>query len=182
MRAFTSHQRLVKVVKNVMAEQLVEQQLADLRHAFARIDLDNTHTITVGELSAMLHALGHTDCLSAVAHCHAAGVVHRDLKPENILFKHRNACALKSELQIIDFGLSALWNDDDHMHSIVGTVEYMAPELLRRDYTSSADMWSVGVILYILLSGRWAKWSKECNYSCTLKLKRVAMALLCVGD
>jgi len=90
--------------------------------------------------------------LSAVEYCHVEkGIVHRDLKPENFLFKDESEHA---EIKIIDFGLSR--HDDENsgiMNTKVGTPYYVAPEVLSRCYTKACDMWSVGVISYILLCG-----------------------------
>ncbi|KAJ8602784.1 hypothetical protein CTAYLR_002586 [Chrysophaeum taylorii] len=91
--------------------------------------------------------------LEAVAYCHGLDppVVHRDLKPENFLFKDKSE---SSPIKIIDFGLSKLApRTKDLMHTRVGTPYYIAPEVLRRDYTMKCDVWSVGVIAYILLCG-----------------------------
>lgn len=79
------------------------------------------------------------------------GIVHRDLKPENFLFLTESEDA---PVKIIDFGLSR--HDDSDlgiMQTKVGTPYYVAPEVLRREYTNSCDIWSIGVITYILLCG-----------------------------
>lgn len=92
------------------------------------------------------------EILGAVAYCHGLEppVVHRDLKPENFLFKSPG----ESPIKIIDFGLSRADNDEaTSMHTRVGTPYYIAPEVLKRDYTLKCDVWSVGVIAYILLCG-----------------------------
>jgi calcium-dependent protein kinase len=76
---------------------------------------------------------------------------NRDLKPENFLFLTE---ADDAPVKIIDFGLSR--HDDTHlgiMQTKVGTPYYVAPEVLRREYTNSCDIWSIGVITYILLCG-----------------------------
>ena len=92
--------------------------------------------------------------LEAIGYCHSLDppVVHRDLKPENFLFVDT---ADDSDLKIIDFGLSKHGpaDGDEHMHTRVGTPYYIAPEVLKRDYTLKCDVWSVGVIAYILLCG-----------------------------
>eukprot|EP00815_Leptocylindrus_aporus_P002699 CAMPEP_0116066224 /NCGR_PEP_ID=MMETSP0322-20121206/10254_1 /TAXON_ID=163516 /ORGANISM="Leptocylindrus danicus var. apora, Strain B651" /LENGTH=505 /DNA_ID=CAMNT_0003552735 /DNA_START=209 /DNA_END=1726 /DNA_ORIENTATION=- len=90
--------------------------------------------------------------LDAIAYCHdEKGIVHRDLKPENFLFKDKSD---DSEIKIIDFGLSR--HDDENagvMNTKVGTPYYVAPEVLKRRYTKACDLWSIGVIAYILLCG-----------------------------
>lgn len=92
--------------------------------------------------------------LGAVSYCHSLEppVVHRDLKPENFLFKDKSE---ESVIKVIDFGLSKLAPpaNRDVMHTRVGTPYYIAPEVLRREYTVKCDVWSVGVIAYILLCG-----------------------------
>jgi serine/threonine protein kinase len=90
--------------------------------------------------------------LEAVAYLHDNGIVHRDLKPENILFDsdHEN-----SGIKLIDFGLSRRHDKsvEGHMSNPVGTAYYMSPELLKGRYDKSCDVWSVGIVTYILLCG-----------------------------
>ncbi|KAF3565771.1 hypothetical protein DY000_02011370 [Brassica cretica] len=88
--------------------------------------------------------------LSATAFFHLQGVVHRDLKPENFLFTSRNEDAV---LKVIDFGLSDFIRYDQRLNDVVGSAYYVAPEVLHRSYSTEADMWSIGVISYILLCG-----------------------------
>ncbi|XP_021849416.1 calcium-dependent protein kinase 24 [Spinacia oleracea] len=88
--------------------------------------------------------------LQVVKVCHAHGVIHRDLKPENFLFANKNENAA---LKAIDFGLSIFFEPGQRFNEIVGSPYYMAPEVLRRNYGPEIDVWSAGVILYILLCG-----------------------------
>jgi calcium-dependent protein kinase len=89
--------------------------------------------------------------LEAVNYLHYHGVCHRDLKPENILLSSMDEC---SQLKLIDFGLSkVLKTMDDIMNGAVGTLYYMAPEVILGSYNEKCDVWSCGVILYIMLSG-----------------------------
>nr|XP_010909915.1 CDPK-related kinase 7 isoform X2 [Elaeis guineensis] len=95
--------------------------------------------------------------LSAVSFCHLQGVVHRDLKPENFLFTSKDE---KSTLKAIDFGLSDFVKPDERLNDIVGSAYYVAPEVLHRSYGTEADMWSIGVIAYILLCGSRPFWAR----------------------
>ncbi|KAL0370354.1 UNVERIFIED_CONTAM: Calcium-dependent protein kinase [Sesamum angustifolium] len=82
--------------------------------------------------------------------CHRHGVMHRDLKPENFLFANKKET---SPLKAIDFGLSVFFKPGERFNEIVGSPYYMAPEVLKRNYGPEIDVWSAGVILYILLCG-----------------------------
>ncbi|KAK6926070.1 Protein kinase domain [Dillenia turbinata] len=95
--------------------------------------------------------------LSVVAFCHLQGVVHRDLKPENFLFTTKDEDA---PMKIIDFGLSDFIRPDQRLNDIVGSAYYVAPEVLHRSYSVEADIWSIGVIAYILLCGSRPFWAR----------------------
>ncbi|XP_015883702.3 calcium-dependent protein kinase 2 [Ziziphus jujuba] len=82
--------------------------------------------------------------------CNFMGVMHRDLKPENFLFSSKDENAM---LKAADFGLSVYIEEGKVYRDIVGSAYYVAPEVLRRSYGKEIDVWSAGVILYILLSG-----------------------------
>lgn len=82
---------------------------------------------------------------------HGANIVHRDLKPENCLFLNKDK---NSPLKIMDFGLSSFEDFANPVVGLFGSIDYVSPEALSRDkITTKTDIWSLGVILYILLSG-----------------------------
>ncbi|KAJ0259107.1 CDPK-related kinase 3 [Hirschfeldia incana] len=95
--------------------------------------------------------------LNVVSFCHLQGVVHRDLKPENFLF---TSSSEDSDLKLIDFGLSDFVKPDERLNDIVGSAYYVAPEVLHRSYSLEADIWSIGVITYILLCGSRPFWAR----------------------
>lgn len=86
--------------------------------------------------------------LQGVAYMHSLNIVHRDLKPENILMEQPHFP------KITDFGLATFRNEDKHIHSVVGTPSYVAPEVIRNvPYGPPADVWSCGIMLYFMLAG-----------------------------
>ncbi|KAH3757073.1 protein kinase 1 [Pelomyxa schiedti] len=120
--------------------------------------------VTGGDLFGYIHDRGalpedHTRMLfkqmvSAVVYLHNKGVVHRDLKPENILLLDTNHKCIK----ISDFGLSKIIDEQSLTKTLCGTPQYSAPEIINGEgtqhgYSKSVDMWSLGCILYCMLSG-----------------------------
>ena len=90
--------------------------------------------------------------MSAVDYCHNNGICHRDLKPENLLYLNEGS-EIENPIKVIDFGLSQIISQNKKLKTKVGTAYYVAPEILKGSYTEKCDIWSAGVILYILLSG-----------------------------
>ncbi|CAM9309871.1 unnamed protein product [Chrysoparadoxa australica] len=125
---------------------------------------DTVHLImelcTGGELLGRLNASRHCSertcagivrrMLQAIEHCHMHGICHRDLKLENWVFESSEENA---ELKLIDFGLSRHFETGEVMHVPVGTVYTVAPEVLSGCYTQACDLWSIGVLTYMLLTG-----------------------------
>ncbi|XVE51117.1 hypothetical protein DITRI_Ditri02bG0013200 [Diplodiscus trichospermus] len=113
-----------------------------------------------GELFDRIVAHGHyseraaaaifRSVVNVVHICHSMAVMHRDLKPENFLLSSKDERAM---LKATDFGLSVFIEEGKVYRDIVGSACYVAPEVLRRSYGKEIDIWSAGVILYILLSG-----------------------------
>ncbi|CAI0556858.1 unnamed protein product [Linum tenue] len=113
-----------------------------------------------GELFDRIVAKGHYSekeaakliktIVGVVETCHSLGVMHRDLKPENFLFDNPSDDA---KLKSIDFGLSIFYKPGQIFNDVVGSPYYVAPEVLLKYYGPEIDVWSAGVILYILLCG-----------------------------
>ncbi|XP_008792394.2 calcium-dependent protein kinase 1 [Phoenix dactylifera] len=121
-----------------------------------------------GELFDRIIAKGHyseraaaalcREIVTVVHICHSMGVMHRDLKPENFLFLNKGE---DSPLKATDFGLSVFFKSGEVFKDLVGSAYYVAPEVLRQNYGPEADIWSAGVILYILLSGVPPFWAEN---------------------
>ncbi|KAJ8533912.1 hypothetical protein K7X08_007236 [Anisodus acutangulus] len=121
-----------------------------------------------GELFDRIVARGHytergaaavtRTIMEVVEVCHKHGVIHRDLKPENFLYANKKE---NSPLKAIDFGLSIFFKPGEKFSEIVGSPYYMAPEVLKRNYGPEIDIWSAGVILYILLCGVPPFWAES---------------------
>lgn len=88
--------------------------------------------------------------LGAVNYLHLNNIIHRDLKPENFLYVDNETEYVK----ICDFGMSVRNNRNNRMKSIAGTPYYLAPEVLKGNYTKACDVWSLGVFMYFILIGK----------------------------
>ncbi|KAJ3682921.1 hypothetical protein LUZ60_013148 [Juncus effusus] len=89
------------------------------------------------------------EIISAVSHLHANGIMHRDLKPENILLDS------DGHAMLTDFGMAKEFDENTRSNSMCGTTEYMAPEIIQgRGHDKAADWWSVGILLFEMLTGK----------------------------
>ena len=118
---------------------------------------DMYHYLKIHGLMTEAEARGpFQQLLSALQHCHQRGIVHRDLKPENLLFDSN------MNIKLTDFGLSNKCDDSGQMDTICGTPPYSAPEIfLGQSYGPAVDVWSLGVVLYTMVTGCQPFWGKD---------------------
>ena len=109
--------------------------------------------IKVGKFDEGQAAFIINQLLKAITYCHKMNIIHRDIKPENIMITNRekNGCL---QVKLIDFGTAKIFEKGHQEKKYVGSSYYMAPEILKRKYDEKCDLWSIGVIMYILLAGR----------------------------
>jgi len=108
--------------------------------------------IETGHFTEVQAAIVMQQILRGMYYMHETHLTHRDLKPENFLFQTKDPIE-KCTLKIIDFGLSCKFADGQQLTTKAGTPYYVAPQVLAGKYDQSADLWSCGVIMYVLLCG-----------------------------
>jgi calcium-dependent protein kinase len=140
---YLDHPHIAKVYEAFEKKRMVWMVMENLSGG----DLRSRMPYTEAEVADAIR-----DVLSAVVYLHSKNVVHRDLKLENIMFEDDSPNA---SVKLIDFGLSTkyLSNEYKYMRERVGTVYTMSPQVIQGRYDKSCDLWSVGVITYMLLSG-----------------------------
>jgi calcium-dependent protein kinase len=172
----SNSKRAIKVIKKIQSlstDNIMEEVniLKEIDHpSIVRVFeiIHNADTINIvmelctgGDLLAKLEKVGNftekiaagyiLDIASAVKYCHDAHIVHRDLKLENVLLETDDP---RARLKIIDFGTSEHFQPKEKMNALMGSSYYMAPEVIDQNYNEKCDVWSLGVILFILLSGK----------------------------
>lgn len=131
-RVYDTEPELILVLEKLSGGE-VFNYLARLRH------------FSEGQAAKVLQ---HT--LQALCYLHDKGIIHRDVKLENLVFCHHGSWDVK----LIDFGYATRWADGDvALQQRCGTLQYAAPEILGGFHTSKCDMWSVGVVAYMMLTG-----------------------------
>ena len=95
---------------------------------------------------------------SVLAYAHQNGLMHRDIKPENILLVSGDS---DTDIRVADWGSSAFFRPAQKLNQLVGSPLYIAPSVLRHEYGTEADLWSLGVVLHILLTGLPPFWGRN---------------------
>lgn len=138
------HPNIIKLYETFEDERYVHIVMEELTGG----DLFD-HLITNGQYTEQEAATLLEKVISAINYLHSSQICHRDIKPENFLYTSLDPGA---DVKIIDFGLATKFGEE-MMHTVVGTPYYVAPEVLRGCYGQSCDVWSLGVLLYVLLAG-----------------------------
>jgi ribosomal protein S6 kinase alpha-5 len=163
----------------------VEEALSDPLHYYIVLELleggellqrlRKLEKFTESEAARIMYQL-----VSAVQHMHSKGVVHRDLKPENILFESEDAAA---KLRLVDFGFARLLPNAaaEQLSTPCYTLQYAAPEVIEIEdelpqYNQSCDLWSLGVVLFTMLSGNVPFHAKTATDTATDIIARIRMA------
>ena len=110
-------------------------------------ELVNNTVFTETQVAYIMYQL-----FSAINYCHKMKIIHRDLKPENILITKNNFNFI--DIKICDFGTSQIFKKGDIQKETIGSLYYVAPEVIKKKYNFKCDLWSCGVIMYILLTQR----------------------------
>lgn len=127
------------------SEIYLVQEVCKGGELFDRLDEQPDYHYTEAQCARLVKQM-----LSSVRYIHLKGIIHRDLKLENFLFSDVDP---DSELKMIDFGLSKHFTFGEVHHEAVGTPYTVAPEVIRGSYDERCDVWAIGVITYLLLSG-----------------------------
>ena len=107
----------------------------------------------------------------AINYYNGMHIIHRNLKPENLLIYNKNKETKYPNIKIGDFGMSKIVGDQEIQNKIVGTLFYNAPEVLEKNYNEKSDLWSCGVIMYLLLTGK-VPFDGESNEDICEKIKK----------
>ena len=146
------HPNIIRLYEIIEGEKNVNLIMEECKggQLFKKIQLKNIIKMTEKEIAKIFKEI-----MIAVNYLHNRGICHRDLKPENILFLNNEE---NSPIKLVDFGLGKIFGDygklyNNEMKNTVGTIYYMSPEVLKGKYDQFCDIWSCGVILYLMLSG-----------------------------
>ena len=108
-------------------------------------EINNRRKFSEREASFIIYQV-----LLAINYCHKMGIIHRDIKPENIMIDRKEVSGL-IHIKLIDFGVAKIFRKNMINRTFAGSTTYMAPEVMTADYNEKSDLWSIGVILYVLL-------------------------------
>jgi calcium-dependent protein kinase len=104
-----------------------------------------------GKLTEADTALIIMTVLGCINYCHSENIMHRDIKPENLMLEANSGY---ESIKLIDFGNAIQFEKGKNLTEVIGTAYYVAPEILEKNYDEKCDLWSIGVLTYILISGK----------------------------
>lgn len=142
MQFLNGHPNVVQIF-NIYEDETQLHMIMELCESSDLYERITKRTFSEPEAASVMKPL-----FEAVAHCHRHGIAHRDIKPDNVLFDSQNC------LKLADFGSAESFLDGGTMSEVVGTPYYVAPEVISGgEYNEKVDVWSAGVILYIMIAG-----------------------------
>lgn len=144
IQAMLKHKNIVKLI-----DSYEDKEFYFMVMELAELELFDLIEPEVGLHPVLIHFY-FRQLASAIKYLHENGVVHRDIKPENIMINK------SGDLQLTDFGYSTIFMHKGRtrkLTTIVGSYNYMAPEVLKEEYNHLIDIWSMGVVLYVLFTG-----------------------------
>ncbi len=141
------HQNIVKIYEFFEGKKYFYIVTEYCNEGNLKRKIDQKEFITEIDAAAIMFQL-----FSAIAYCNQNKIMHRDLKAENIMLNDKTIFGLPY-VKIIDFGTAKIY-ENEYENIVIGTLYYMAPEVLNKKYTNKCDMWSLGVILYYLFTKR----------------------------
>ena len=141
------HQNIVKIYEFFEGKKYFYIVTEYCNEGNLKRKIDQKEFITEIDAAAIMFQL-----FSAIAYCNQNKIMHRDLKAENIMLNDKTIYGLPY-VKIIDFGTAKIY-ENEFENIVIGTLYYMAPEVLNKKYTNKCDMWSLGVILYYLFTKR----------------------------
>ena len=146
------HPNIIRLYEIIEGEKNINLIMEECKggELFEKIQAKNGKKMTIKEVSKIFKEI-----MIAVNYLHNRGICHRDLKPENILFLNNEK---NSPIKLVDFGLGKIFGNygnlyNNEMKCKVGTKFYISPEVIKGKYDQFCDIWSCGVILYLMLSG-----------------------------
>lgn len=151
--ASLNHPYIIKIYEYFEDEERIYQILEYCKGGDLLTDINNKRK-NFQTYSDKQVAVIMTQLISAVHYLHQNLVIHRDIKPDNILFVTGPPGIGCGKLKLTDFGVATkVTKKNEELHDMYGTSYYIAPEVILRNYTLKADVWSIGIIMFLMLKG-----------------------------
>ncbi|CAI5463185.1 unnamed protein product [Closterium sp. Yama58-4] len=151
LEALRGHRHIVQLIETVEEPETVYLVMELCQGGTLQQAVREQGPFTEPQAAAVVAAAAE-----ALLQCHTNGIIHRDVKPDNVLLGERldvSGGGVPGDVKICDFGISTFFQPGTTCSEIVGTASFLSPEMLAQTYSSPTDIWSLGVLLHLLLSG-----------------------------